>query len=118
MFSKTFFLLSFPIKCHNGPILYFPPPTIVYIFVFIFFSICGNKLQDFCSVKDILSRSFLPFQFNSCGFFSKSRIKIFTTFPTFSTFESSFSLIHKLEINKHRVTQKTSHFKLLTRKCL
>ena len=53
-FEKHFFL---------APILHFHSPTFVLIFfLFFVFSICGNKLQDFCSIKYIFLQIFLPFQ--------------------------------------------------------
>ena len=60
-FLKNFFFSYFFLKSATAALICtFHLP---YLFVYIFFFLtCGNKLQDFCSIKYILRRIFLPFQ--------------------------------------------------------
>ena len=57
-FLKNFFFSYFFLKSATAALICtFHLP---YLFVYIFFSTCGNKLQDFCSIKYILRRIFFP----------------------------------------------------------
>ena len=65
------FILTYRVRQHAVLFCTFHLPHLftflLFLFLFCFglvgfFSICGNKLQDFCSIKYILKRIFLPFQ--------------------------------------------------------